>query len=106
VGHAQATCCMLVMQSRSRCWHHIGSSKFFRQKLIYTPDSELEQFLKGYDAYVRDIKDEVFRISWYMRGGVSSYELFHVYSRDDRIIMNEIVKDNIELTKKSGLPIL
>jgi len=55
---------------------------------------------------VRDIKDEVFRISWYMRGGVSSYELFHVYSRDDRIIMNEIVKDNIELTKKSGLPIL
>jgi hypothetical protein len=55
---------------------------------------------------VRDIKDEIFRISWYMRGGVSSYELFYVYSRDDRIIMNEIVKDNIELTKKSGLPIL
>ncbi len=41
-----------------------------------------------------------------MRGGVTSYELLHVFCRDDRIIMNEIIKENIELTKKSGLPLL
>jgi hypothetical protein len=41
-----------------------------------------------------------------MRGGVSSYDLFHTYSRDDRVIMNEVIKDNIDLTKKSGLPLL
>jgi hypothetical protein len=41
-----------------------------------------------------------------MRGGVTSNELFHIFSRDDRIIMNEIIKENIELTKKSGLPLL
>lgn len=55
---------------------------------------------------MRDIKDEIFRISWYMRGGVTSYELFHCFSRDDRVVINEIIKDNIDLTKKSGMPLL
>jgi len=38
-----------------------------------------------------------------MRGGVSSNDLFHHYSYEDRAIINEIIKDNIEATKKSGL---
>ena len=41
-----------------------------------------------------------------MRGGVTAYELFHIYSAEDRIIINGIIKENIELTKKSGLAIL
>jgi hypothetical protein len=41
-----------------------------------------------------------------MRGGVTSSELFHIYSREDRIVMNDIIKENIELTKNSGLPLL
>jgi hypothetical protein len=41
-----------------------------------------------------------------MRGGVSSQDLFHIYSFEDRQIMNNIIKENIELTKKSGLPLL
>ena len=38
-----------------------------------------------------------------MRGGVTSQELFHIYSYEDRVLINDIVKDNIEATKKSGL---
>jgi len=41
-----------------------------------------------------------------MRGGVSSHDLFHVYSHEDRQIINEIVKDNIEATKNSKLPLI
>lgn len=37
-----------------------------------------------------------------MRGGVSAEQLFHFYSYEDRTIMNGIIKDNIELTKKTG----
>ena len=37
-----------------------------------------------------------------MRGGVTADQLFYLYSHDDRIIMNNIIKDNIELTKKTG----
>jgi hypothetical protein len=40
-----------------------------------------------------------------MRGGLSYDESF-MLSREDRTIMNGIVKDNIELTKKSKMPLL
>jgi hypothetical protein len=41
-----------------------------------------------------------------MRGGVTSQELFHIYSYEDRVLINDIVKDNIEATKKSGLNLI
>ena len=52
------------------------------------------------DLEAKQIKDEVFRISWYMRRGVSSNDLFWVYSVEDREILNKIIKDNIDTTKK------
>jgi len=52
------------------------------------------------------IKDDIFTISWYMRGGVTAEDLFHVYSAEDRAILNDIIKNNIENTKKSGLPLV
>jgi hypothetical protein len=70
------------------------------------PDSDIIDLIVEYDNLAKSIKDEIFRLSWYMRGGVSSHELFHVYGFEDRKIMNEIVKDNIDLTKNSGMPLL
>lgn len=69
-------------------------------------NSEIESYVKGLELEQKDLKDEVFRISWHMRGGVNSVDLFHTYSREDRIILNEIIKDNIETTKKTNLPLL
>lgn len=54
----------------------------------------------------KQIKDEIFRISWYMRGGVTSQDLYHVYSYEDRTIINNIIKDNIEATKTSRLALI
>jgi len=73
---------------------------------MYTPDSEIENYLNSFDAVIKQIKEEIYRISWYMRGGVSSLDLLHYFTRDDRIVMNEIIKENIDLTQKSGLPLL
>lgn len=73
---------------------------------MYTPDSEIESYLNSFDTVVKQIKEEIYRISWYMRGGVSSLDLLHYFTRDDRIVMNEIIKENIDLTQKSGLPLL
>ena len=41
-----------------------------------------------------------------MRGGISSQELFHVYSYEDRKIIFDIIKDNIEATKNAKMPLL
>lgn len=70
------------------------------------PNSDIEDYVKSLELGAKNIKDEIFRISWYMRGGVSSHDLFYNYSYEDREIINNIIKDNIENTKSSKLPLL
>jgi hypothetical protein len=41
-----------------------------------------------------------------MRGGVTSHDLFYNYGAEDRNIIAIIIKENIDLTKKSGMPLL
>jgi hypothetical protein len=75
-------------------------------RILRLPNSDLERFFDRLEKETIDIKDEIFRLSWYMRGGVSAYELFHVYSVEDRKLMSDLAKENIELTKKSGISLL
>jgi hypothetical protein len=51
-------------------------------------------------------KEDLFRISWYMRGGVTVNDLMERYGFEDRQIMYEIIKENIEATKASQMPLL
>jgi hypothetical protein len=48
-------------------------------------------------------KDDILRICWYMRGSLS-YSEGMMLSRTDQEIINKIIKDNLETTKKSNLP--
>lgn len=41
-----------------------------------------------------------------MRGGVTANELFNSLSYEDRMIINDIIKDNIEATKKTGMNLI
>lgn len=41
-----------------------------------------------------------------MRGGVSSYDLFHVYSYEDREILAKIIDENIKASEEAGLPLI
>ncbi len=51
----------------------------------------------------RTIRQEVLKLCWYMRGGLT-YEEGMQLNQSERDIINEIVKDNLETTKKSGMP--
>jgi hypothetical protein len=51
----------------------------------------------------RNIRQEVLKLCWYMRGGLTYDEAVQL-SQVERDIINELVKDNLETTKKSGLP--
>ena len=55
------------------------------------------------DKETHNIRLDVLKLCWYMRGGIT-YEEAMQMSEADRKIVNEIVKDNLETTKKSGLP--
>lgn len=49
------------------------------------------------------MKHDLLKIVWYMRGGVSLSEVYD-FGPEDREIVKKIVDDNLETTKKSGLP--
>ena len=51
----------------------------------------------------KDLKHELVKISWYMRGGLSYSEAMAL-GPTEREIIAHLVKDNLETTKKSGQP--
>jgi len=60
------------------------------------------QFTEKLDKQARELKKELLRMCWYMRG-LSYSELVNM-SFEEREIIGEIIKDNIETTKKTNLP--
>jgi hypothetical protein len=50
-----------------------------------------------------EIRQEALKLAWYMRGGLP-YDQALQLSVAERKTISEIVKDNLETTKKSGLP--
>lgn len=50
-----------------------------------------------------DIRQEAIRMTWYMRGGIN-YEQALQLSLGERKIISTLIKENLDTTKKSGLP--
>lgn len=61
------------------------------------------ELVNSYERQSRAIKDEILRFCWYMRGGINYSDAMFL-SSDERKIISEIIKDNLETSKKSGLP--
>lgn len=51
------------------------------------------------------MKDELTRLCWYMRGGLE-YDTAHQLSPQDRSIMADLIKENIENVKTTKMPLL
>ena len=81
-----------------------GSAQKFDLKQAAELVKETNLIVVAHLTCIGSSKDEIFKISWYMRGGVTSQELLHIYSYEDRTIMSNIIKDNIETTQKTKLP--
>ena len=64
-------------------------------------NDDIIETLDRMDKEAKAIKDNVLRICWYMRGSIS-YDDGMLLSRQDIDIINKLIKDNMETTKKSG----
>lgn len=58
------------------------------------------------DNEVKSFKQELFRLVWFMRGGVNINDLFNRYGFEDREMIRQVINDNVELTKKTQMPII
>ena len=66
-------------------------------------DSEIVSHLKDFDNQTKNLKLEIMKICWFMRGGMSWTEALNL-SPDERSIATQLVKENMETAKKSGQP--
>ena len=66
------------------------------------PLSEILQEVKKLDKEAKAIKKEILQMCWYMRGLSYSEGMYLGY--EERQIIGELIKENLETTKKSGLP--
>ncbi len=66
-------------------------------------DSEILKHLKDFDSQTKNLKLEIMKICWFMRGGMSWTEALNL-SPDERSIAAQLVKENMETAKKSGQP--
>jgi hypothetical protein len=49
------------------------------------------------------IRQEALQMTWYMRGGIN-YDQALQLSVTERQLISKLIKENLETTKKSGLP--
>ena len=55
------------------------------------------------ETETKAIKLDLFKMCWYMRGGMSMTEAY-LTDVDDRSIIADIIKENLETTKETQLP--
>ena len=55
------------------------------------------------DKDCQTIRQEALKISWFMRGGIT-YDQTMALSVQERDHINALISENLETTKKSGLP--
>ena len=65
--------------------------------------AEILEEVKHMENEQKEIKSEILKLCWYMRGGVTIDEGYNL-SHEDRMLIGDIVKENLETTKSSGLP--
>lgn len=64
---------------------------------------QINSLVNDMDKEAKSIREEALKLCWYMRGGIN-YDQALQLSFQEREIINSIIKDNLDTTKKSGLP--
>lgn len=72
-------------------------------RILPWPLDDILTEVDNLDKQTKQFKEELYKVCWYMRGSLSVQDVFDL-SHEDREILGGIIKDNLETTKKSGMP--
>jgi hypothetical protein len=70
---------------------------------LHLPLEEIEQEVKRLDNEAKALRKNIYKLAWFMRGALSVEQAFAM-DIGDREIVSEIINENLETTKESGLP--
>lgn len=66
-------------------------------------NEQVIELINSLDNEAKAIRREALKFSWYMRGGLS-YDEAMCLSSQERDIIGQIIKENMETTKETGVP--
>jgi len=70
---------------------------------LYLSIQEIEKIINTYETDTKAIKQELFKLCWYMRGSIPYHQMLDL-TFEEREIISKIVEENLKTTKESGLP--
>jgi len=70
---------------------------------LYLDIDGINKLSQEYENDTKALREELFRLSWYMRGGLSVSEAF-MLTIEDRELLAKIIEGNLETTQKHGIP--
>lgn len=71
--------------------------------LLTSSSDQIEKLVHDYEKDVEGIKSECLKLCWFMRGGIT-YDHAMALSYKERSLISDLIKENLDTTKKSGLP--
>ena len=66
-------------------------------------NDEIVEMLDSFDKDSKALIRNLMRLCWYMRGGVTYDEIMFMSHHEFEAI-NDVIKENLDTTKESGLP--
>ena len=72
-------------------------------RLLTLPNEKIIQMIESMERETTAIKSEVMQMVWFMRGGVNYQQAMNM-GHEEKVIVQKLVKSNMETTKTSGLP--
>ena len=94
---------MHSLQSSVPTGPDLGHGQFFRARLLVLDSDQISKVVDQMDKETQDIRQEAIKVAWYMRGGIS-YEQALQLSMSERTAISGLIKENLETTKRTGLP--
>lgn len=70
---------------------------------MYLDIEQINKVVEAFDKDTKALKNELFKICWYMRGGVTISEAY-LLTLEDREIIAKIIEENLNTTKETQMP--
>lgn len=72
-------------------------------RVLSLPYDQIIEEVKQLENEIKQIKHSILKLCWYMRGSITMEDAYYL-TKEDQEIISDIVKENLETTKSSGLP--
>lgn len=66
-------------------------------------NDDIVNWLDQLDKEAKALKEEVIKMCWFMRGSLT-YDDAMCLGQQDREVVSKLIKENLETTKKTGMP--